>query len=229
MTNNILNATMAGGIEIIPAGKTKLVLQINTTDRENLSTASWAITATGKSYTATADASGRAEILVDSGLTYTVTLTHDGQYENDAPQDVVARSTETTWVYFDLFYYPAASNVTFVRLEGAGAGVDVTATHGATVNTSKTDALGTATFRGLEAGQEWTFTATGYTKVTVEIVDLVQEVAIEKLILFGMDFDPVAFKTDPTGCLTYTDEGAGVTNNASLGFALPVCFRVAKT
>lgn len=98
----VVGAFSGSGVETIPAGKCKLSLQVNTEQRTNVSGATFSITATGKSYTATADASGRAEILVDSGYTYTITLTHSGTYTNDGPQTVLAESTTIKWVYFEL-------------------------------------------------------------------------------------------------------------------------------
>ena len=120
---------MGGGSKTVPAGKCLAHLSINTKDRQNLSTASWTITATGKSYTAQADASGRADILVDSGVTYTVALTHQGVYYNDGPQTFVADSTGVVWIYFDLFMYP---DVTLFRgtFTGDGTTKTFTLTHG---------------------------------------------------------------------------------------------------
>ena len=42
-------------------------------------------------------------------------------------------------------------------------------------------------------------------------------------------FDKTSTRTRCSFEVAAMDEGAGVTNNASLGFGLPVCFRVAKT
>ena len=99
---SIIQATLAGGVEIVPAGYCKISLQIMTPDGLNLSTASWSLSGGGQTYSASADASGRASVLVASGTTYTVTLTHQGDYFNDGAQTVVADSAECKLVIFEL-------------------------------------------------------------------------------------------------------------------------------
>ena len=121
----MVGAFLGGPDTTLPAGKAGISLCVNTTDRLNLSTASFTVTASGFNQTVQADASGRAYIEVDAGKTYTVTLNHQGNYENDGPQTVIAESRMQYGVLFDLFYYPAASTVVRVHTK---AGATVTAT-----------------------------------------------------------------------------------------------------
>ncbi len=87
---------------IVPPNQTLIILQVMTWDRQNLSTASFTISATGYAETVTADSSGRAVKLVPSGASYIIHLTHSGNYLNDGDQTVVANSEEIAWVNFNL-------------------------------------------------------------------------------------------------------------------------------
>ncbi len=98
----IVGAFLGSGVELVPAGSCLLKLQVVTSDRQSMGGAIFTVTGTGFSQTATADASGRAEITVPSGYTYTVALTHSGLYFNDEAQTVIAESATTKFVYFDL-------------------------------------------------------------------------------------------------------------------------------
>lgn len=102
----IISDFLGSGIEIVPAGYCLLKLQVVTSDRQQMGGAVFSITATGFSQTATADESGRTEILVPSGATYTVALNYSQQtgkaYFNDEAQTVIAESATTKFVYFDL-------------------------------------------------------------------------------------------------------------------------------
>ena len=87
----------------VPPNQTLLVLSVATWDRQNMNGAVFSISAPGQTTeTATAGADGRVTKLVASGYTYTVTLTHSGDYLDDGPQTVVARSEEVAWVNFVL-------------------------------------------------------------------------------------------------------------------------------
>ena len=222
----IVGAFLGGGTKSVPAGSCLLHLQLNTIDRANLSTASWTITATGKSYTATADASGRADVLVDSGSTYTVTLTHQGSYYNDAPQTVVATSTGVIWVYFDLFQYPDIKTV--VQVITADAGMTVTATSGSNVMTATSDEDCIAEFDGLATGSSWTFTV-GSKSETIVInnllitVDLSYDAQTFNEVSFGMSFSQSTWASDPKGCLAYTGDCAGYTPVSTPPSSLGAC------
>lgn len=99
----IAGAFLGSGVELVPAGSCLLKLQVVTSDRQSMGGAVFSVTASGFSQSATADASGRAEITVPSGATYTVGLTHSaGSYFNDEAQTVIAESATTKFVYFDL-------------------------------------------------------------------------------------------------------------------------------
>jgi len=86
----------------VPANQTLVILQMLTWDRQNLNGATFTISATGYSESVTADASGRAVKYVPSGVTYTVSLTHQGDYLNDDDQIFTASPEEVVWVDFDL-------------------------------------------------------------------------------------------------------------------------------
>jgi len=97
-----ISAFIAGSTKYeVPTNYTMLILDLMTWDRQNL-TGTFTITGTGYSESIQADASGRAVKVVPAGATYTVTLTHNGDYLNDGPQSVVAVSEEIVWVAFNL-------------------------------------------------------------------------------------------------------------------------------
>lgn len=101
MMARTVSAFIAGPAYTVPPNMTLLILQLTTWDRRNL-TATFTISASGYSESIQADAGGRAVLMVPSGTTYTVTLTHAGTYLNDQSQLVVANSEEIAWVDFDL-------------------------------------------------------------------------------------------------------------------------------
>lgn len=96
-----VSAFIAGPAYTVPPNMTLLILQLTTWDRRNL-TATFNVSASGYSESIQADAGGRAVLMVPSGATYTVTLTHAGTYLNDQSQLVVANSEEVVWVNFVL-------------------------------------------------------------------------------------------------------------------------------
>lgn len=217
---------MGGGSKTVPAGKCLVHLSINTVDRQNLSTASWTVTATGKSYTAEADATGRADLLVDSGATYTATLTHQGNYYNDSPQTFVANSTGVIWCYFDLFQYPDVKTVVYVTTSDPG--VTVTATSGSNTMTAVSGADSVAEFDGLATGSTWTFSIGRQTRTVVIDrllihVDMSARMPTINTVSFGMSFNSSTFSTDPKGCLTYTGGCAGFTPVSSPPSSLGRC------
>lgn len=201
----IIGAFLGGNPPEVPAGKSGISLCVNTTDRQNLSTASWTIVSGSKSYSAGADETGRAYIEVDSGYTYTVTLSHQGNYENDGPQTVRAESTMQYGVLFDLFDYPAVSTLMRVHSD---AGVEVTVSDGSSSYTATTDSTGTADFNGLPAGSLWTVTANGES-ATVTIDGLLVEVTVGKTKIYGVRI--AVSTTDPEDRCVYTDDAVGLT------------------
>jgi len=97
-----ISAFIAGSTKYeVPTNKTMLILQVMTWDQNNLA-GTFTITGGGDTQTVQADASGRAVKVVDSGATYTISLTHGGDYLNDGPQSIVAVSEEIVWVTFNL-------------------------------------------------------------------------------------------------------------------------------
>ena len=202
----MIGAFLGGNPPDVPAGKAGISLSVNTTDRQNLSTASWTLTGGGKTYTVNADASGRAYIEVDAGITYTVTLTHQGNYENDGPQTVITESTMQYGVLFDLFSYAAVSTVVIVQTE---ENTVVTATDGETTYTETSNASGIATFNGLPANTEWTFSIPQGETTTVIINTLVTQVNLEPTYIYGVRI--ARSTSSPTSRCVYIDDCAGFT------------------
>lgn len=202
----IIGAFLGGNPPEVPAGKSGISLCVNTTDRQNLSTASWTIVSGSKSYSAGADETGRAYIEVDSGYTYTVTLSHQGNYENDGPQTVRAESTMQYGVLFDLFSYAAVSTVVIVQ---TSENTVVTATDGETTYTETSNASGIATFNGLPANSEWTFSIPQGTTKTVVISTLVTQVDLEPTYIYGVRI--ARSTSSPTSRCVYIDDCASFT------------------
>ena len=172
----MIGAFLGGPDTTLPVGKAGISLCVNTTDRQNLATASFTVTASGLNKTVQADASGRGYIEVDAGKTYTVTLNHQGSYENDDPQTVIAESRMQYGVLFDLFDYPAVSTMVTVSASFNGLGVEgvsVVATMGLETITGTTGANGQAVLRGLDIGT-WTISLPDY--------DLSQSLLVDNLI-----------------------------------------------
>ena len=205
----MVGAFLGGPDTTLPVGKAGISLCVNTTDRLNLSTASFTVTATGFNQTVQADASGRAYIEVDAGKTYTVTLNHQGSYENDGPQTVIAQSRMQYGVLFDLFYYPAASTVIRVHTK---AGATVTATRQgdsqqitATADTSD-GKNGYAYLRGLSVGDTWTITANGESK-TLMVEDIYYELDIgSETVIYGIRIQESV--SDPMARGVYIEDNA---------------------
>ena len=201
----VMGAFMGGGTIMVPKGKCLLHLHINTIDRANLSTASWTITATGKSYTTSADSSGRADILVDADASYTITLNHDGEYYNDEPQYVNATSCGVMWIYFDLFQYPDVSTVLQVYTEPS---TQVTIVSGTNTQVKTSDSNGLAQFNGLASGSVWTVTANGKS-ATVTIEHLLTVVTVGKMPIYGVKIARTG--SDPSARVTYINDAEGFT------------------
>ena len=92
-------AFLGGGVELVPAGSCKLVMEIRTEDGANLAT-TFSVVGGGQTYTATAGADGRAELTVPSGVTYTVTTSATG-YDGLAAQTVIGDSATVQYVRFE--------------------------------------------------------------------------------------------------------------------------------
>ena len=92
-------AFLGGGVELVPAGSCKLVMEIRTEDGKNLAT-TFSVAGGGQTYTATAGADGRAEIIVPSGVTYTVTTSATG-YDGLTAQTVIGDSATIQYVRFE--------------------------------------------------------------------------------------------------------------------------------
>lgn len=205
----IVGAFLGGPDTTLPAGKAGISLCVNTTDRLNLATASFTVTASGFSQTVQADASGRAYIEVDAGKTYTVTLNHQGSYENDGPQTVIAESRMQYGVLFDLFYYPAASTVVRVHTK---AGATVTATRQgdsrqitATADTSE-GKNGYAYLRGLSVGDTWLIVANGVEQyLKVEDIYYELDMGLEPII-YGIRIQESV--SDPMSRCVYIEDNA---------------------
>ena len=205
----MIGAFLGGPDTTLPAGKAGISLCVNTTDRLNLATASFSVTASGFNQTVQADASGRAYIEVDAGKTYTVTLNHQGSYENDGPQTVIAESRMQYGVLFDLFYYPAASTVVRVKTK---AGATVTATRQGdsqqiTVTADTSDGKnGFAYLRGLSVGDTWLIVANGFEQY-LKVEDIYYELDIgSEVTIFGIRIQESV--SDPVARCVYIEDNA---------------------
>jgi len=223
----IVGAFLGGGNQTVPAGKCLANIQMNTIDRQNLSTASFTISASGETTTTvSADESGRASAIVTSGKLYKCIVNHQGSYYNDAPQYFYATSTGVVLVYFDLFQYPDIKTV--VRVTTASSGQEVTATSGANVMTATSDSDCIATFNGLATGTTWVFSCDGKSETVVInhiLIDVDLSVAPLSIneVSFGMTFNSSTFASDPKGCLTYTEDCAGFTPVSNPPSSLGAC------
>lgn len=92
-------AFLGGGVELVPAGSCKLVMEIRTEDGKNLAT-TFSVAGGGQTYTTTAGADGRAELIVPSGVTYTVTTSATG-YDGLTAQTVTGDSATIQYVRFE--------------------------------------------------------------------------------------------------------------------------------
>lgn len=114
----MIGAFLGGPDYTIPVGKSGISLCVNTMDRQNLSTASFTITASGFNQTVQADASGRGYIEVDSGKTYTVALNIQGNYKNTGPQTVIAESRMNYGILFDLYAQEVVQTTDGISVDG---------------------------------------------------------------------------------------------------------------
>ena len=112
------SAFPSSGIERVPAGKTKIILQAITEDNQNLNTAKWTVASSGRSYNVQAAADGRAELTVDAGFTYTITPSVTGTYDGVNPQTLIAESTQAVLSIFK-FTTPRALDSNTVHKSGA--------------------------------------------------------------------------------------------------------------
>ncbi len=99
---------LGGGISIVPAGKALIYASLTTEDGANIPNAVFKATRTGSTVTANGTIDGRAELLVDAGHTYTVSVTPaGGSYLNNS-QTVATASAKSYAVKF--YLYPAKAN-----------------------------------------------------------------------------------------------------------------------
>lgn len=109
----MIGGFIGGGVNMVPEGYMQIVLQWNTEDRLNISGVVFTISGTSGTYTANGDESGRSEIIVPVD-SYTVSVTHSGEYSNDGPQKIIGESAQTYLVLFDAYSNPGAGSITFV-------------------------------------------------------------------------------------------------------------------
>ena len=92
---------LGGGVSMVPVGKHQVFLWWNTSDRENIGGVTYTLTpSSGDAVTVEADEYGRAETMVNAGMVYTVTVTHEGEYKGDGPQMLNAVSAQSTPILF---------------------------------------------------------------------------------------------------------------------------------
>jgi len=99
---------LGGGISIVPAGKAIIYASLTTEDGANIPNAVFKAVRTGSTVTANGTIDGRAELLVDAGHTYTVSVTPaGGSYLNNS-QTVVTASAKSYAVKF--YLYPSKAD-----------------------------------------------------------------------------------------------------------------------
>lgn len=99
---------LGGGISIVPAGKSIIYASMTTEDGENIPNAVFKATRTGSTVTVNGSIDGRAELLVDAGHTYTVSVTPAGGSYLNRSQTVATASAKSYAVKF--YLYPAKAN-----------------------------------------------------------------------------------------------------------------------
>ena len=96
----IVGGFLGGGVEMVPAGQGQLCMQWLTPDRLNIEGAVFKGQGpNGESFTIEGGADGRADKLVSAGR-WTVSVEHEGSYDNDGPQIVDVESAQSYLVYF---------------------------------------------------------------------------------------------------------------------------------
>ena len=91
---------LGGGVEMVPAGQGQLCMQWLTPDRLNIEGAVFKGQGpNGESFTIEGEADGRVDKLVPAGR-WTISVEHDGVYDNDGPQIVDVESAQAYLVLF---------------------------------------------------------------------------------------------------------------------------------
>ena len=96
---------LGGGVEMVPAGYSQILMQWMTPDRLNLDVKFTieGVGATLGKWVKQSTSDGRAEIVVPVG-DYTISVDHNGLYMNDRPQRISTASTQTYFVLFGAEY-----------------------------------------------------------------------------------------------------------------------------
>lgn len=176
--SNVVSMFPASGIEIAPAGQSRLTLQWSTSDGGNLQV-SYSITDGTHNYTVQSNSLGYAEVLVASGGTYTVAVTHQGEYLGDKPRKIATESTKGYYIAWNAWIESGLQAILQVTTS-AGASVTATDQAGGTDLTATADSSGIALVRGTQPGHTYTVTATKdfSASATVEIEHLFQTVSL---------------------------------------------------
>lgn len=184
----------------------------------------------GTTVTATTNASGVATLTLMGGVAYTVSCDVPSGYfsMSTVSKTIAAGSSDTAT--FTLQRKPTVT-VTVTDASGAGlqSGRIVQMSNGTDIQTATTNGLGSATFTANGTGT-YTFTITDLpdgASIVDQTVSMAADgsysVSIE--MTFGWThsvlFNETTFKTDPTGCLTYSDNASGQTpvSNTSTSLA----------
>ena len=101
----IVGGYIGGGVSMVPAGSSQVILQWYTNDGANLK-CTFSLVSSSRTYNIASDDHGYAEAIVDSGE-YTISVSHSGQYEGDKP---VVRTMKSTESYNIVFWGLAASS-----------------------------------------------------------------------------------------------------------------------
>lgn len=205
----IMTGAFLGGPDTtLEAGTASISLSIMTRDRQNLATASWTIMAEGYSKTVSADASGRAYVVVPSGKTYTVTLTHQGNYANDGPQTVITESKMNYGVLFDLADYDSVFTVIKI-VTIPSTRVTASEIGGVQEVETTSDESGEATFNGFPVGSKWEIAVPSLNKSkTVTVNGIYVEV---KIYPETYGFKIKRSESDPNNRVEYIEDAIGMT------------------
>ena len=130
----IVGGFLGGGVEMVPAGQGQLCMQWLTPDRLNIEGAVFKGQGpNGESFTVEGGADGRVDKLVSAGR-WTISVEHDGVYDNDGPQIVDVESAQS---YLVMFGASTVMGALVINDYFFGATIDVTNSGGTPIYSGK--------------------------------------------------------------------------------------------
>lgn len=168
----IVGGFLGGGVEMVPEGMGQLCMQWLTPDRLNIEGAVFKGQGpNGETFTVEGGADGRVDKLAPTGR-WTISVEHEGSYDNDGPQIVDVESAQSYLVYFG-----AATVVGSILIQDY--------IPGATISITKT-ATEVVVFTGPVVPQE---ISVGLGNFTVDIVSMGQTVTLELTVAGQVPLD----------------------------------------